>query len=221
MYILLEIAIILVVLFLAWLFIGNGIDKLKNPSEWSDAGKSGERAVYIALRDEFHVPEKQMLRNVYIPTKTGKTSEIDLLVVSRRGLLVFECKNYSGNIYGDARYKNWIQYVGSKKNYFYNPLRQNESHVKHLRDFLGNHREIPIIPMVITTRKGNWKVKNCRPNDYLLGYNCHLKDILEQLPDSDYMCRHFHTIMNKLAPLSRPDESIRKRHIENTKKIQK
>ncbi|MBQ7529857.1 NERD domain-containing protein, partial [bacterium] len=52
-------------------------------------------------------------RNVYIRTPNG-TTEIDLIVLSRKGLLVFECKNYNGNIYGDGRRKKWIQYLGRK-----------------------------------------------------------------------------------------------------------
>lgn len=81
-----------VLAFLIWLFGDHGIDKIKNPEEWKDVGSSGEQITYINLRDKIHVPEKQILRNVYIPTADGKTSEIDLLVVSRKGLLVFECK---------------------------------------------------------------------------------------------------------------------------------
>ena len=66
---------------LFWLFYCHGIDKLKHPEEWTDNGKSGERIMYRTLVDENGVPENQILRNVYIPTKGGKTSEIDLIVV--------------------------------------------------------------------------------------------------------------------------------------------
>lgn len=97
-------------------------DRFKNPEEYKDAGSTGERIIYTTLRDKIHIPEKQILRNVYIPTADGKTSEIDLLVVSRKGLLVFECKNYAGNIYGDMKRKKWIQYLGKQKNFFYNPF---------------------------------------------------------------------------------------------------
>ena len=61
-----------------WLFLGHGIDKLKNPEEWRNAGSSGERILYNSLRNKIHVPDNQILRNVYIPTENGKTSEIDL-----------------------------------------------------------------------------------------------------------------------------------------------
>ena len=113
-----------VVLFTAagiiWLFWNHGFDKLKSPEEWKDAGSSGEQTIYLYLRDKVHIPESQIFRNVYIPTKNGKTSEIDILVLSKKGLLVFECKNYSGNIYGDRnrrKYSNCQDVVIAKTIY--------------------------------------------------------------------------------------------------------
>ena len=202
---------------LIWLFGCHGIDKIRHPKEWKDKGSSGEQIVYRMLVDNIHVPENQILRNVYVPAGNGKTSEIDLLVISKKGLLVFECKNYSGNIYGDATRDKWIQYLGKKKSFFYNPFMQNRSHVKYLKKYLEDYGDLPAIPMVSTITAGKWKVKNYGPEDYLLGYNCHLKDILAKTPDSELMAQHFKAIMAKLQPLSRPDESIRKEHIEQIK----
>ena len=215
-------AIAAVVLFivagLIWLFACHGIDKIRHPEEWTDEGKSGEQIIYRTLIDQIHVPENQVLRNVYVPTADGKTSEIDLLVVSKKGLLVFECKNYAGNVYGDAQRNKWIQYLGKKKSFFYNPFMQNRSHVKHLKKYLEVYGDIPMIPMVATITRGNWKVKNYGPEDYLLGYNSHLKEILAKTPNSELMAQHFKAIMAKLQPLSRPDDTVRQEHIEQIKK---
>ena len=215
-------AITAVVLFivagLIWLFACHGIDKIHHPEEWTDEGKSGEQIVYRTLIDQIHVPENQILRNVYIPTTGGKTSEIDLLVVSKKGLLVFECKNYAGNVYGDAQRNKWIQYLGKKKSFFYNPFMQNRSHVKRLKKYLEAYGDITMIPMVATIMRGNWKVKNYGPEDYLLGYNSHLKEILAKTPNSELMAQHFKAIMAKLQPLSRPDKSVRQEHIEQIRK---
>ena len=206
-----------VLAFLLWLFGDHGIDKLKNPEEWKDAGSSGERIIYTTLCDKIHVPENQILRNVYIPTVDGKTSEIDLLVVSRKGLLVFECKNYAGNIYGDTKRKKWVQYLGKKKSFFYNPFLQNKNHIKHLKKYLEQFGDLPAYSFVTTISRGKWKVKNLGPDDYFLGLNCHLVDIYKNLPDSELILKQHSFIMDKLAPLSRPSEEIRKQHIENIK----
>jgi len=206
-----------VVAVLIWLFPCHGLDMLRHPEEWKDLGKSGEQIAYITLTNKIHVPKNQILRNVYIPTADGKTSEIDLLVVSKKGLLVFECKNYAGNIYGDAKKIKWVQYLGKKKSYFYSPILQNRNHVKHLKKFLAEFGDLPMIPFVATITRGKWKVKNLSKTDYLLGYNCHLKDILDTTPDSELMAKHFKAILRKLTPLSRPGEDVEKKHVEQIK----
>ena len=99
-------------------------------------GDIGEDKLYLALRNKINIPDNQILRNVYIPTHNGKTTEIDMIVVSKKGLLVFECKNYSGRIYGNMYSKQWTQYVGKKKYPVPNPFMQNHYHVKCLQEYL-------------------------------------------------------------------------------------
>ena len=130
-----------------------------------------------------------------------------MLVVSRKGIFVFECKNYGGNIYGDAKRRKWVQYIGRKKSYFYSPLLQNKNHAKYLKIFLARDKiEVPIIPLVSTITRGNWKVRNLKKSDYVLGLNCHFRDIYEKLSDSEAVARNYKKIMAKLAPLSRVGE---------------
>jgi len=215
-YPLLLIAIIFVIISaIIWLFFDHGLDRLRHPEEYQDTGKIGEQIVFTTLRDKVHIPENQILRNVYIPTVDGKTSEIDILVISKKGLFVFECKNYGGNIYGNMRRKKWVQYLGRRKSYFYNPFLQNQSHIKHLKKYLEELGDLPTTSIVATITRGRWKVKNLGPDEHLLGYNCHLTDVYNALPDSELIARHYITIMNKLTPLSRPSEEIRNKHIEN------
>ncbi len=202
--------------FFIWLFFGHGLDKIRNPGEWKSIGGAGERTVFLTLRNKFHVPDNQILRNVYIPTIGGGTSEIDILVVSKKGLLVFECKNYGGNIYGDINKGQWLQYIGKEKYHFYNPFLQNRTHVKHLKNYLGEEfGDLPIIPFVVTIVRGKWKVRNLGPDDYLLGYNCKFEDIYEKLEDSELMAKNFKKILRKLTPLERPGEDIRQKHVDS------
>lgn len=196
-----------------WLFFNYGIDKIKHPEEWRNVGSSGERILYNTLVRKFNIPERQIFRNVYIPKKGGRTSEIDLLVVSRKGIFVFESKNYSGKIYGDALRAKWIQYLGGKKTYFYSPLAQNKNHAKHLREFLVGHNiEVPVVPLVSVSLRGDWKIRNLGAEDYVLGINCHLEEIYKTMPDVSGV--DFSKIARILAPLSRPGDEVRERHIE-------
>jgi len=213
------VALLVLVYGVIWLFFCYGIDRIRHPEEWKDVGSSGERILYNTLIQKIHVPKSQILRNVYIPTKSGKTSEIDLLVISKKGIFVFECKNYGGNIYGDANRPKWIQYMGSRKNYFYNPLLQNKNHVKYLKEFfMQDNIEVPIIPLVSTISRGKWKIKNLKDDDYILGVNCHFKDIYNTLSSSDTMAINFKKIMDKLLPLSRPSKYIKNKHIKQIQK---
>ena len=215
---LLPIVVLTILLFLIagliWVFFNHGIDKLKHPEEWKDTGASGERILYNTLTKRLKIPENQIFRNVYIPVKNNKTSEIDLLVISKKGIFVFECKNYGGNIYGDAKRKKWVQYIGHQKNYFYNRLFQNKNHVRYLKDFLDkNGIKIPIFSLVTTISRGNWKIKNLSSDDYILGLNCHFKDVYKGAVDSEIVAKNFDRIKGLIAPLSRPDEKTRREHI--------
>lgn len=211
-------AILFIMILLTWGFLNHGFDTVRHPNEWKNAGTSGEQIIFLALTKKLHIPENQIFRNVYIPTKNNRTSEIDFVVVSKKGLFVIECKNYAGNIYGDAKRQKWIQYLGNKKSYFYNPLLQNRAHCENLRKYLAKYNDIPIVSLVTTITRGKWKFKNLGPDDFILGYNCHLKDIYKEMPICKTMSSAFKPILKTLAPLSRPDEKTVEQHINNINK---
>ncbi len=213
------IIIFFTVIGLFWLFAG-GIDKIKHPEEYRNKGTTGERAVYLTLTKKFHIPEKQIFRNIYIPTKNG-TTEIDLIVVSKKGILVFECKNYYGNVYGDGNQQYWVQYFGKKKSRFLSPVIQNRRHVQHLANFLEKYPNLPIIPFVCTTGNANWKLKNIDPTDHVLVWTgVHFKDIYDELPDFPEMSKYFNPLCTIFRQLERPDAAIREQHVANLQKSQ-
>lgn len=212
--------LLILLIICVWLVFNHGIDKIIHPQEWKSSGSSGEQILYNTLVHKLKIPQNQVLRNVYIPTRNNQTTEIDVLVISKKGIFVFECKNYAGNIYGDAQCKRWVQYIGCKKSYFYNPLWQNRNHVKFLRLYLLKYDiNMPIIPLLSTTSRGKWKIKNLQKNDFVLGINSHYKDIYNSSPDSHLSNNDLEKIASLLRPLSRPNIAIRKKHI-NTVTLQ-
>ena len=107
----------------------------------SNKGKNGEYLIYRSLR---HLEKNgsRFLFNVFIPKPNGETTEIDVLLISTKGLFVFESKNYSGWIFGNDTHNKWTQVFpnSTSKNhkfYFYNPVAQNASHVKYLERLIG------------------------------------------------------------------------------------
>ncbi len=103
----------------------------------NDKGNHGEFLTFQYL--EKLDADNKILTNVYIPRSDGTTTEIDLLMLNKTGIYVFESKNYSGWIFGDEKSKNWTQTLeGGKKNKFYNPIWQNKTHITALKKVIND-----------------------------------------------------------------------------------
>ena len=94
----------------------------------------------------------RILRNIYVPKDNGETSEIDLLYITQKGIFVFESKNYSGWIFGDEKSQKWTMMLPNKeKHSFYNPIKQNQTHIKWLRSYIGE--EIPLFSIIVFSER--------------------------------------------------------------------
>lgn len=80
----------------------------------------------------------------------GKTSQIDHILINSKGVFVIETKNYSGRIYGSENEREWLQVLnyGKLKNKFYNPIKQNATHIYRLKKILNNI-DIPIFSLIV------------------------------------------------------------------------
>lgn len=94
----------------------------------------------------------KILRNVYIPKDNGETSEIDVLFITQKGIFVFESKNYSGWLFGDEKQYKWTMMLPNKeKHTFYNPIKQNQTHIKWLSNYIGD--EIPLFSIIVFSER--------------------------------------------------------------------
>lgn len=152
-----------------------------------------ERDVYEILQ----TVGGKVLHNLYIPMGKDETTEIDLLYICSKCIVVFECKDYTGWIFGNENQKYWTQCFPNKEKYkFYNPILQNNTHIRNLRKYLGNS-SIPIYNVVVfgdsatfrtdfpitVCHKHNVKVvmdKLIRETSYYMDY-CHCEQIYEKL----------------------------------------
>lgn len=107
-----------------------------------------------------------------------KTVQIDFLEICTKGILVIECKSYSGMIFGEESQHNWTQTLsyGKVKNQFYNPVKQNASHCYNLKSVIGS--KYPIISIIVFASGdiSNVKVKN-------VVELANLKNYIDELPD--------------------------------------
>jgi hypothetical protein len=78
----------------------------------------------------------RVLNDLLIPFGDA-TSQIDHAVVSNYGIFVIESKNVSGSIYGKPDDSRWTACLGPKKFSFYNPIRQNATHIRALMEVTG------------------------------------------------------------------------------------
>lgn len=197
-----------------------GIDQIVNPDEYSDTGKVGEQMSYRALWYYF---DNRLFRNIYIRNESGKLTEIDLVGVGRRGIYVFESKNYSGHIYGDGKYSKWLCYAGKKKYDFYSPILQNESHIKALRCYFDEvtPNVLHYFSVIIFSARCKVGVKNTgdsivlkrdtKYNDDLgKGLESAMKDYPEVLTDQE-----IEDLCVLLKKAQRPDDAVKEEHLNN------
>ena len=105
----------------------------------STRGGIGEMRVSDRLKDLEKEYGGTAFHNIMIAGKDGHTSQIDHIYICTKGVFVIETKNYSGRIYGKDSQDKWTQVMnyGKTKNHFYNPVKQNYTHVCRVRDYLG------------------------------------------------------------------------------------
>lgn len=84
-----------------------------------------------------------------VNSKHIKTIQIDHIVISTKGVLVIETKNYAGRIYGSKSQSEWTQVLnyGKVKNKLHNPIKQNETHCYYVKKIVGEN--VPIRSIVV------------------------------------------------------------------------
>ena len=197
----------------------NEITKNSYLSVLNDKGKYGEYLLYNNLRP-FENDNNKFLFNIYLPKEDNKTTEIDVLLISSKGLFVFESKNYSGWIFGSESNTKWTQVLYKNKQSFFNPIIQNKLHIKDLKQLI--QEDIPIYSIIvfsddcklkdITIKSKNVSVLNNNDVEIFISRICTQtkKDFLTESEITD--------IYNKLYPYTQVSSEVKIQHIENIKK---
>lgn len=111
--------------------LGRWLSAMESPAR---KGRVGEQRVNRKLQGM--APDYRLLRDIMVRTRSGRTMQIDHVVVSRYGIFVVETKNYEGVIIGNGRTDEWHQNIWGKVYELYNPEMQNKSHVGMLKYLL-------------------------------------------------------------------------------------
>lgn len=194
--------------------IGNILD-----DEW--VGKHGEKLTERELKFVRLMGRKgKILRNVYLPKENGETSEVDVVYITQKGIIVFESKNYSGWIFGDENNKNWtVSLPNGQKNQFYNPIMQNRTHMKWMASYVGE--DIPLFSVIVFSERCELKKVTVVSEDIKVIKRDYtyaaVRDIWDKNPDvvSD---EQIEELYSKLKELSNVDAAVKAAHIENIEK---
>ncbi len=106
--------------------------------------KNSVLALLSALPDD----EYTVLNDIMIRSYTG-ASQIDHVVISSHGIFVIEVQDYRGEIVGKDTDQYWTWSTGKEKHRFFNPIRQNHTHIKALEAALESVGKAPFISVVV------------------------------------------------------------------------
>lgn len=121
-------------------------------------GRKGERIVAKEL-NTLTKRDNIILNDLLIPTANDRTSQIDHIVISTRGIFVIETKSLAGRISGSEHAQYWRQNLATQSRSLYNPLLQNAGHIKALRRILKDIDESLFISMVVFTEAWRLDIK--------------------------------------------------------------
>lgn len=116
--------------------------------------KNSVAALLAALPED----EYTVLTDIMIRSYTG-ASHIDHIVISTHGIFVIYVQQYHGEIAGKDTDQYWTWSDSKEKHRFFNPIRQNYSHIKALEMALEAVGKVPLISVVVFPRDCSFKSK--------------------------------------------------------------
>lgn len=186
---------------------------------YENLGQFGEFSTEYALINNNLDGELVVLKNIYVPYR-DKTSEIDLLMIHEKGIFVFESKNYSGWIFGNISQLKWTQSLqNGEKYHFYNPIRQNQTHIKALSEYLNMPISSFTSYIVFSERcslksvpEDTDQVIIVRRPDMLKKLRAHLRASVNLYSPEEVL-----QLAQKLQPLVNKSEAEKQQHIDDIK----
>lgn len=133
-------------------------------------GTSSERKLVLTLLEKSYHPAT-IFHDLYIQKKNGNYFQIDLILATPQGLIIFEVKDYSGWIFVNGRSTFWTQVLafGTEKYRFYNPIFQNRRHIEELRKISQQFSKIPIFSVIVFYGDNDFKsIENLPENIFLI-----------------------------------------------------
>lgn len=189
-----------------------------------DRGKYGEYLTYQKLK-AYEADGGKFLFNCYLPKSDGTTTEIDVILIHSTGIFVIESKNYSGWIFGSERAKTWTQTLQNgrgraRKEHFYNPIMQNNTHVKYLKAIVGTN--VPVYSVIAFSERCTLKSVTVESADIKVVNKQHISTAVKHLGNQAIQAlskMDIERIYEMLYPSTQTTEYEKLQHIANVNAI--
>ncbi len=185
-------------------------------------GTKSEQKLILQLL-KLGIPSTHIYHDLYIETHNKNYSQTDVLVISSVGIIVFEVKDYSGWIFGTGYQKKWMQILnyGKEKHQFYNPILQNEGHIKALKNCFT--QQIPFYSIIVFYGNSQLKDISKIPNNTFVCYPNNISNIIKYITTQNhtFTYENMSEILQKLknAVQNGDNTTIIQQHIRNVQQF--
>lgn len=175
-------------------------------------GYVGEKLVAKKL-SKLNKRKYKIINNLLLKTSKG-TAQIDHIVISQYGVFVIETKNYKGIITGNEYDDNWNQILFNNKEALRNPIKQNNGHIKALKDVIPTLRYKKINSIILFTKRSKLKVNTATTVIY---YN-KVNKVIKRSRKKEFTKEEVDYIYKKLNELNIDCFKQRVVHVKNVKR---
>lgn len=152
----------------------------------------------------------KVINDVMLLSK-GKYTQVDHIVVSKKGIFVIETKGFVGNVYGNSHLRNWRQKSYTKDIEFHNPILQNRGHVLALKDVLSIKDESIFIPVVAFSDTTNLFIDT---NDDIVIKFSELKKFIKQYKSKKLTRKERNNLYREIKKANKNNFIRRKQHLK-------
>ena len=156
----------------------------------------------------------------YFKTKSGRYVQIDIIAINKKGVFVFESKDYSGWIFGNGNQQMWTQSFYKEKYRFYNPVRQNYGHIQCLKE-VAKKNGINYYSVIVFGDKAVLKNISYVPKDTFVATTNKVEKMMSDIMQNREDCLSANEIIAICRLISKnkiePTDDTRNNHIEKIK----
>ena len=184
-----------------------------------DRGTGSERDLVLTLLKS-GLPKETIFHDLYLKTSNGKYCQVDTVVATSVGIIVFEVKRYGGWIFGTGYQKQWTQVLafGLEKHRFYNPVIQNKNHIENLKRQL-NQGNVPFFSVIVFYGDCRFKDISSIPDGVFLIKPDRLLEVVQTIKETNkpavYRSKAEVVRILREAVYNGGNISIQKQHVKN------